>query len=309
MKKKNDIHQEITAQVIAQLENMTGKSKPNLPWHRPQSGSPRNGITESGYRGGNFIWLLVSAHMQGFESGAWASYKQWESKGIQVCKGQKATPIIIPIPIKDRDDPEKISHMHFARRAVFNIEQTDFVDDSPAETERVNQVQQIAEIEAIVKATGADIRISGTRAYYKPSADQITMPSQDLFTGSETMTPTQGFYAVLLHELTHWSGAETRLNRIGVTDKTRDKKLYAMEELIAEMGSAFLCSRVGLTPELRPDHAEYIANWITLLKEDPRALYRAASAAEKASKYIYPEQTATGNQDQPEQPEQSASAA
>jgi antirestriction protein ArdC len=136
-----------------------------------------------------------------------------------------------------------------------------------------------------VSTTGADIRHGGDQAYYQPQADYIQLPEEGLFIDLETRTRTQWYYGTLLHELVHWSGAKHRLSRD--LNGRFGKMAYAAEELIAEIGAAFLCAELGITQDVRPDHAQYIATWLVLLKSDPKAIFTAAARASEASAFLH----------------------
>lgn len=138
-------------------------------------------------------------------------------------------------------------------------------------------VQAITDADAFVTKTGAEVRHGGVRAFYRPSGDFIQMPDKERFTGSETSTATEGYYGTLLHELVHWTGIERRCDR--QFGKRFGDDAYAVEELVAELGAAFLCADLGITPEPRPDHAAYIEHWLKVLKADNRAAFTAASKA------------------------------
>ena len=138
--------------------------------------------------------------------------------------------------------------------------------------------------EAFIAATDAKISIGGDRAFYRPSADIIAMPDRHRFIGTETSTATEGWYSTLLHEMTHWSGASHRMDR--TFGKRFGDDAYAMEEMVAELGAAFLCGDLGITAEPRPDHAAYIGNWLRILKSDRKAIFTAASAANKAAEFL-----------------------
>lgn len=165
---------------------------------------------------------------------------------------------------------------------VFNIEQCDnlVLKGTPAPVQTEGELQEA--FTAAVARTGATIHTGGTSAHYAPSTDHIQMPPLESFYS------TAGYQATLAHELVHWSGAKSRLDRVQVGD--RKSASYAFEELIAELGAAFTCSEHGITGELR--HASYIESWISLLKDDPKALMRAASRASKAVAFLYPEAAA-----------------
>ena len=136
-----------------------------------------------------------------------------------------------------------------------------------------------------VAGTGASVRIHGDSAHYTPSTDTITMPDRERFFATSSGSAAQNWYATLLHELVHWSGADHRLAR--TFGKRFGDDAYAMEELVAELGSAFLCGDLGLSTSPRPDHASYLASWLKVLKADNRAIFTAASAAAKAADYLH----------------------
>ncbi|MEO2004790.1 MAG: zincin-like metallopeptidase domain-containing protein [Candidatus Poribacteria bacterium] len=134
-------------------------------------------------------------------------------------------------------------------------------------------------------ATDAKIEHGGDRAFYCPSTDHIQMPPEDLFCGTDSLSRSESYYAVLVHELTHWSGAKHRLDRH--MGKRFGDSAYAAEELVAEIGSAFLCAELGITEgEPRADHAQYIAHWLKLMKDDSRAIFAAAAKASEAVSYL-----------------------
>ena len=141
-------------------------------------------------------------------------------------------------------------------------------------------MQRIAHAESFFAATGADIRHGGDRAFYAVQPDRVQMPPFETFRDAES------YYATLAHECTHWTKHETRLNREFGRKRWGDEA-YAAEELVAELGSAFLCADLGLTPEPREDHASYIENWLRVLKNDKRAIFTAAAHAERAAAFLH----------------------
>jgi antirestriction protein ArdC len=166
---------------------------------------------------------------------------------------------------------------------VFNAAQVDgYVP--PEVTLSTDQITPIEAADRLIRATGARVTESGDRAFYSVTHDQITMPDRVRFTGTTSLSPTEGYYAVLLHELTHWSGAKHRLDR-GFGARFGEDA-YAMEALVAELGAAFLCADLHITPEPRPDHAAYIDHWLRILKSDRKAIFAAASAASRAAEYL-----------------------
>ena len=258
-----DIHASITRAIVQAIENGIGEHR--LPWARTGTPSvrPRNAVTKQAYRGINVLSLWLSAEQHGFTHGLWASYRQWHEAGAQVRKGEKGSLVVFykeftvgTDPAVDDDGTRRVARASW----VFNASQVDgytipgMPDLPPIERE--------ANAEAFIAATGAIIRHGGDMAYYRPSSDQIQMPDERLFTGSTLSTRTEDYYSVLAHELTHWSGAEKRLNRL-MRARFGDEA-YAMEELVAELGAAFLCADLAITHTPRADHAGYIAHWLGL---------------------------------------------
>jgi antirestriction protein ArdC len=143
----------------------------------------------------------------------------------------------------------------------------------------LNTAERLEAVERFVQNTKAIIQHGGASAFFSPSKDLIQMPPYAQFSSRE------GYYATLVHELTHWSGAESRLNR---DMRGRFKTAaYAAEELIAELGAAFLCADLGITPDIREDHAAYLQSWLTVLKDDKKAIFTAAAHAQRAADYLH----------------------
>jgi antirestriction protein ArdC len=145
-------------------------------------------------------------------------------------------------------------------------------------------VELIEAAEAFVAATGANIVHGGSRACYVPRTENIHMPPRDVFIGTATSTAAEAYYSTELHELTHWTSAETRCNR--ELGKRFGDQAYAIEELVAEFGAAFLCADLGITDEPRADHAQYLASWLSILKADKKAIFTAASKASEAAAFL-----------------------
>jgi len=231
--------------------------------------------------------LWASQMEQGFSTSSWASYKQWEEKGCQVRKGAKGTAIVYwgRINIEPADDNEEASKRMFARYShVFNADQVDGYD-SPAPASILSPLERIDYADAFLKATGADIRYGGNRAFYQRDEDFIALPSPEAFIDTPTSTAQENFYSTALHELTHWSGAPHRLER--TKGKRFGDKDYAFEELVAELGAAMLCASLGIVNEPRNDHAQYIDNWLRALASDSKYIFQAASQAQKAADYLH----------------------
>ena len=285
-----DVYTAITDQIVAAIE--AGADNPQMPWHR--SGSvierPVNVASGKGYRGVNTVALWASAFSQQFPTGLWGTYRQWQDKGAQVRKGEKSSLIVFYKELASRDDDDAVDgddhrRSRFMARVsrVFNVAQVDgYV--APVLDVGVDRIDPCERAEQLVSATGAVIRIGGVSAHYDRRADHVTMPDRFLFTGTATVTASEGWYATLLHELTHWSGAEHRLAR--TFGERFGDDAYAMEEMVAELGAAFLCGDLGITAEPRSDHADYIGHWLHILQGDRKAIFTAASAANKAAEFL-----------------------
>ena len=281
------IYDTITNQIIAALER--GTDKFSLPWHRSTAplSRPMNAATGKAYRGVNVLALWASAEAQDFGHGLWATYRQWQSLGAQVRKGEKASPIVFYKVFDKRDDDqaeEDLSSTRIFAQAshVFNASQVEGF--AMPEVPNGEGFDPIPQADAFVSATGAAIRIKGDSAHYTPATDTITMPNRERFFATASGSAVQNWYATLLHELVHWSGADHRLAR--TFGKRFGDDAYAMEELVAELGSAFLCGDLGLSTSPRPDHASYLSSWLKVLKADNRAIFAAASAAAKAADWL-----------------------
>ena len=287
-KKTRDVHADITNYIVKAIEDGAGSYK--MPWHRDGANifKPENALTGNAYPGVNVITLWVSAEQKGYGSGVWATYAQWKTMEAQVRAKEKGSPVVfykdIAYESADAETGEaEEKHALFARTSwVFNADQVENYS-SPKPHPR-NLVEIVDKAEAFVTATGADIRYGGDKACYLPSQDYIRMPDKNRFTGTETSTPTETFYSVLCHELTHFSGHPSRLDR-NLRNRYGDQA-YAMEELIAELGAAYLCADLGVTNSPRPDHAAYLSNWLTVIKSEKRAIFTAASKASQAAEYL-----------------------
>lgn len=297
----NQIYERVTQQIIDAIEAGAGAGSYRMPWHNwGQSAScPTNITTGRAYRGINILLLWAAAEAQGHLSGRWATYRQWTAAGAQVRKGAKATPIIfwktaIGAPSCADDDGDTgarpgrlIARTYF----VFNGDQVEGAE--PQLQHLMTETEIVTAAAQFIGRTGAQIRHGGDRAYYAPSIDQIWLPQQAQFRDLES------YYAVLAHELVHWTGAKHRLDR--PLDSRFGDAAYAFEELIAELGAAFLAAHLGLSLETRPDHAVYIASWLKVLKSDPKAILTAASKAQQAADYLT-ELTAQAEEPWPHKP-------
>ena len=274
-----------------------------MPWHRPglSFAIPENAATGKAYRRTNILSLWIDAAEKVFERQLWATYKQWNELGAQVRKGEKGSLIVkygewIPKGGSSGDtqqgedqDGESGKRLYAKPAYVFNVAQVDGFDIAPAEP-LPDLTTSLQHVDEFIAATGAEFREGGSRAFYRHraadgSGDFIQMPPRSLFTGTDTSTPTEAYESTRLHELGHWTGAAHRLNR--EFGKRFGDKAYSFEELVAELNAAFLCAELGVTNTPRTDHAQYIANWLEVLKGDKKAIFSAASLASTAVTYLF----------------------
>ena len=267
---KNDIQQQITNTIIDMME--TAGANWSKEWAAIDA--PNNISSGKNYTGINTLVLSAQAVRQGYDSNVWGTYKQWADKGAQVKKGEKATGGIFykTLEIKDKETDEKKRIPMLREFKLFNAHQVEGFE-IPASIE-LEPVERDASVDRYIKATGAIIGHGGDSAFFMPSEDRIQMPRIETFTSSNA------YYATLLHELTHWTGHKSRLDRLtharfGSTD-------YAKEELVAELGAAFQCQLLGVTSEPMENHAKYLNSWIKVLKEDKKAIFKASALAQKA---------------------------
>jgi len=290
-KPHNEVHQHITDQIITAIE--AGVDEFKLPWNRP-AGSitrPKNIASGQLYRGINVVTLWVEAQIHGYSVPVFGTYKQWHEAGCQVRRGEKASLVVFykeyevdAEPQKESDDGKDTGVRWVAKGYwVFNAEQVDGYE--MPEVPEVSPVERNARVDAFIAATGAVVRHAGQSAYYDAKADHIQMPEAGLFTGTDTSNATEAYYSTLLHEACHWTGHKSRLDRdLGMRF---GKDAYAAEELIAELGAAFLCADLQVTPSLRDDHAAYIDHWLKIMKADKKSIFTAAAKANQALQFLY----------------------
>lgn len=281
-----NIYDEVTQRIIAELEAGT------VPWVRPwskaatgASGLPVNATTGRAYSGINVLILWGAVIAADYPSQGWLTYRQALDAGGAIRKGEKGTGIVyadrfVPDAEKTRaaEQGGDAKAVPFLKRfTVFNVAQCDGLPEGFTQTPPpVPERETLPRAEAVITASGVGFRLGGDNAFYAPGPDVVQMPPPPAF--GEPLD----FYRVGLHELTHATGHPGRLarNQTGAFG-TKD---YAREELVAEMGAAFLCAALGIAPTLR--HADYLANWLAVLREDNRAIFRAASAASKAADWL-----------------------
>jgi antirestriction protein ArdC len=283
-----DLYRRVTDKIIADLEQ--GVRTWMRPWstERP-AGASRRPLRHNGtpYRGINVITLWSAAALKGYGSPLWLTFKQAMELGGHVKKGEVGELVVyadrITRPATDSEGTEAPRVIPFLKGyTVFNAEQCGSLPAHVTTTAAHSPLtvsQRIAAADRFFAATGADIRHGGTRAFYAEAADYVQMPPFESFCDAESHA------ATLAHELIHWTKHTTRLGRDMGRVKWGDAG-YAREELVAELGSAFLCADLGITPEIRDDHAAYLASWLTVLKNDTRLIVSAASHAQRAADYL-----------------------
>ena len=279
---KTTIYETITQQIVTAIEE--GADLYKMPWHRSRNDitNPRNVASSRSYRGLNIIALWMIAEAKGFNTGTWATYQQWQEKGAQVRKGEKAASVFFWKNLSEQGETEQAEseegRARFVARAysVFNADQVEGYE-APA-VQALSEEERIAEAEAFFAKIPARVSIGGNQACYRPGDDRVQMVPFSQFT-----TPA-AYYSVLAHELTHWSGAKSRLDR-DLTGRFGSES-YAVEELVAELGAAFIAGRLGLPSDPRKENAPYIASWLKVLKNDARAIFTAAGKAQAAADYL-----------------------
>ena len=284
---REDVYSRVTARIIADMEQGT------RPWLKPWSvehtaGRITRPLRANGtpYRGMNVLLLWGEAVDRGYVAPIWMTYKQAQETGAQVRKGERGATVVyanrFTTTETDEHGQEAEREIPFLKAyTVFNVEQ---IDGLPAHfyaqpTTPLPFTARIEAAERFFAATGADIRHGGNRAFYSPALDFVQLPPFEAFTDAES------YSATLAHELTHWTSHPSRLAR--ELGKRHGDHAYAFEELIAELGAAFLCADLGITPEPRDDHAAYLAHWLQVLKQDKRAIFSAAAHAQRAADHLH----------------------
>ena len=271
----NAIYETVTNQIIAELE--AGAIPWTQPWKNQRRGGvmPLNAATGRPYSGINIPILWHAVRVNGYPSHEWMTFKQAVEKKACIKKGSKGTMVVFTKRIvRDKED-ERASISMLKTYHVFNVEQIEGLPDHIDDTDKM-VIEPIEAAERFIAATKADIRLGGSKACYVPSHDFVALPPKDAFKNATN------FYAIALHELGHWAGNEKRLNR-DLTNRF-GTRAYAAEELIAELNAAFLCAHLGIEGELR--HAGYIEDWISLLRDDKRAIFTASSKASQAANHL-----------------------
>ena len=285
---RQDVYTRITDKIIADLEQGV------RTWMKPWSaGNTAGRITRPlrhngvAYSGINILMLWAEAMDKGFSAPIWMTFKQALELNANVRKGEKGSLVVYANSITRTEEgdngEESEREIHYMKGyTVFNVEQIDGLPEHYYGKPEMppTPVERIAHAEEFFKATAADVRYRADRAFYSSEGDYIQMPVIEAFRDAES------FYATLAHESTHWTKHPSRLDR-SFGRKAWGDEGYAKEELVAELASAFLCSDLNITPEVRDDHASYIASWLTVLKNDKRAIFSAAAHAQKAVDFLH----------------------
>ena len=281
-----NLYDEVTARIIAELE--AGRLPWVQPWGRTDTtgpGLPRNALTGRNYSGVNVLILWGAIIEHGFPTQSWLTFRQAQEAGGCVMKGEHGVTVVYsdrftPETEKERArrDGDEARAVPFLKRfTVFNVAQCEGLRAGLASDPAPLLDREIVPVaEDVIAASGVDFRIGGSQAFYAPDPDFVQVPPQPAF--FEQIN----YYRTCLHELTHATGHPKRLGRD--LKNAFGSKDYAREELIAEMGAAFLCAALGIAPTVR--HADYIGSWLEVLREDSRAIFRAASAATKAADWL-----------------------
>lgn len=292
---RSDVYTRVTARIVEQLEQGV------RPWHRPWSakhaaGSVSRPLRHNGqrYSGINVLNLWLSAEEAGFVSPYWLTFRQVKELGGFVRKGEHGTEVVYASTFKKTETTEAGEEVEqeiafLKSYSVFCADQCDGLP--PHYCQLADRPQEkpvrIEAAEQFFESTGADIRYGGNKAYYSPTGDHIQLPPFDAFENA------QSHAATVAHELVHWTRHQDRLARDFGQKRFGDQH-YAVEELVAELGSAFLCADLSITPEVRDDHAAYLQSWLQVLKADRRSIFTAASHASKAVDFLHGLQPAVG---------------
>jgi len=286
---RQDIYQTITDRIVSQLEQGV------RPWQRPWDAGHLAGRVSlprrhngTPYRGINILTLWLQSLDKGYSAPIWMTFKQAIDLGGCVRKGEKGSLTVYADKISrstvdgETGEESAVDIPYMKGYTVFNVEQ---IDGLPAHyyskpEPRGEALPRIERAERFFVATGAAVAHGGNRAYYAIEPDRIQMPPFEAFRDAES------YYAVLAHECMHWTRHGSRLDRSFGRKRWGDEG-YAMEELVAELGSAFLCADLDLTPDIREDHAAYVANWLKVLKDDKRAIFSAAAHAQRAADFLH----------------------
>jgi len=282
---KRDVYQRVTDAIVNAIENGAGSYR--MPWvvRQDKGFSPISIATIKPYRGINTVVLWAQSQTKGYGSALWGTYQQWQSLGGQVRRGEHGSPVVYWGAYESKDtsadepDERNSRHLFCKGYTVFNLDQVDGVKLPKRLKPTLTRNARIERAESFFGAVGVEIRDGGNRAFYRPDVPAaVWMPGFDQFPEASQ------YYSVLAHETTHWTSYESRCDR--QLGKRFGDAAYAMEELVAELGSAYTMAGLELELTPRADHAAYIDSWLKVLKSDKRAIFTAASQAQKAADWL-----------------------
>ncbi|MEW8051140.1 MAG: zincin-like metallopeptidase domain-containing protein [Candidatus Thiodiazotropha sp.] len=285
---RQDVYTRVTDKIVADLEQGV------RPWMKPWNAEHAAGrITKplrhngQAYNGINILMLWSAAVTEGYSAPIWMTFRQARELGAHVRKGEKGELVVYANTItrtEENANGEDVEQtIPFMKGyTVFNVEQ---IEGLPAHYYQLadpvlDPVQRIEHVECFFTATGADVRHGGNQAYYTMGSDHIQLPPFESFRDAES------YYATLAHETTHWTRHPSRLDRDFGRKRWGDEG-YAQEELVAELGAAFLSADLELTPEVREDHTAYIESWLKVLRQDKRAIFTAAAHAQRVVDFLH----------------------
>jgi antirestriction protein ArdC len=279
----SDIYGKVTSAIVNAIESSLGQYR--MPWtvRQDKGFSPISVGSAKPYRGINTLVLWAESQSKDYGSALWGTYQQWQAIGGQVRRGERGSPVVYWGTYEKQsgeDEDERRNRGLFAKGyTVFNREQVDGCKLPKRFEPALTHNERIAHAEEFFAATGVQVRDGGNRAFYRPDTPEaVYMPAFGQFPDRVD------YYSVLAHETSHWTSHESRCDR--QLGKRFGNSAYAMEELIAELGSAYTMARLELELTPRVDHAQYIQSWLRVLKADRRAIFTAASSAQKAADFI-----------------------
>ncbi|MCR8561045.1 DUF1738 domain-containing protein [Mucilaginibacter sp. BJC16-A38] len=284
--KIKDAYQRVTDIIIEQLEAGV------IPWEKPWAGAshkalslPYNFTTKNFYQGMNIILLWCSAVKNNFPTNEWAGYYQWNQRNEFIKKDEQGS-LIIYYDTVEKEVEGEVKKLPFLKTyKVFNRSQlASYVPGEANQEPTKSLIEKIDVIDDFLAHTHAIIEQHDGGPCYDLVSDKILMPYPETFQDTKTCSATEAFYSSTMHELVHWTGARNRLNREG--GKRFGDQQYALEELVAEFGAAFLSAGFGLATVEKGDHAGYIDHWLKVIKENNRSIFIAASEASKAVDYL-----------------------
>jgi antirestriction protein ArdC len=284
---RTDVYTRITAEIVAAIEAGAGEFK--MPWHHngTSTARPANIASGKGYRGVNVLALWVAAEIARYDNGLWGTNRQWQALDAQVRKGERGTTVVLwkevtPAGGHDRlGDEDGPARRIFARAfTVFNVAQVDGYQ--PEAAALLPETERLAHAEAFIGNLGINTVFGSPNAYYRPATDTVHMPDFGFFHEAA------GFYGSWIHECGHGSGAKHRLDRD--LSGRFGSAAYALEEISVELLSGMILADLGIAHHPRPDHAAYVASWLAVLKDDPRAIFTAAGKAQQAADWMHARQ-------------------